>query len=46
MMKILHEQRSSWKFHDKNFFVLKLYYVDDESKMNVNAPQLMCCVIC
>jgi hypothetical protein len=46
IVKKLHEQRFSWKLHGINSLYPTFYFVNDGSKMNVDVPQLMCCVIC
>lgn len=44
-MKILHEHIISCKPHGINLFCWTFYCVDDRSKLDVDIPQLICCVI-
>jgi len=42
----LHLQGISCKPHGRNSLCWTFYYVNDGSKMNVNASQQMCCMVC
>jgi hypothetical protein len=44
-MKILHEHIINCKPHGINLFCWAFYCVDDRSKLDVDIPQLICCVI-
>jgi hypothetical protein len=46
ILENLHLQGISCKPHGRNYLSWTFYYVNDGSKMNVNASQLICCMVC
>jgi hypothetical protein len=46
ILEKLHLQGISCKPHNRNYLCWTFYYVNDGSKMNVNALELMCCMVC
>ncbi len=35
-----------WRFHNRNALCWSFYYVNDNSKVNLHAPQMMHCLLC
>jgi hypothetical protein len=44
--KNLHEQKMKWRPHGRNYHAWVFSYINDESKVDVQIPQVMCYMLC
>jgi hypothetical protein len=45
-IELLHFQRKKWTPHNRNNLCWSFFYVNDNGKVTLDAPQIMHCMLC